>query len=636
MSAPAGPGDPVGPGDTVSKVTGPEVTGPEATGDIGPRARFAAVLGTWVALDLAQPGVLRPDGFGHVALLALVPWVLVASRPGRRAFLAEWGAAALGLMGLFAWMAWLYPWALPPMGMVPAVWVALGGVLLRRLARRHPLALAAPAAWTAAELVRWHLPVPLSYGWWRLGTFAHDIEWLAGSARVWGTWGLGWVLAAFSGWFADLWRWRALPLDGEPPRRPWVVHALGLGPLALAVIFTGLVPPPATGPGPRVLLVQSGIESRLKASGDPLELYAAAARQTHEALEDAEGRVDLVCWAETFFPWPLVEPGTVAAFRDGARPPAYTGWSLEERHFAVGTAATALVEGALLGRPTALDAANGIWRGELERLPREPWLERALSGPGLLPADTAFLTGIETWTERGGAIRQRNAVALWTPEGRLVGTAAKVHLAPVAEEGDPWARVPFVMDWVRAVGGYVPNFVADPRPGVLELPLGGDRAYRLGISVCYDNAFDDPYLDAVRPGAKAGADADLHLVVSNEGWYGRSPLMDHMLAFSRLHAISTGRSVVRACNAGISALIDPSGHLLDWVRDPRGRTKLVSGVLDAVVPVPLRDPGGRAPATPWARTARAQLVLLVLGLALLALGSRGARRPPTPTRNPDP
>ncbi len=172
-----------------------------------PIRRFAAVLSTWALLGLAQPGFLRPDGFGHLAFLALAPWAYAASAapsgPGRgavvQAFVAEWLAHALGLLWWFAWMRHLLPWLLVPMALVPALYLALGGVLLRWLARRFPLALAAPVAWGTAELVRWHLSPPLSFGWLRTGELMHDTLWLSGSARVWGIHGLTFVLGALGG-----------------------------------------------------------------------------------------------------------------------------------------------------------------------------------------------------------------------------------------------------------------------------------------------------------------------------------------------------------------------------------------------------------------------------------------------------
>ena len=130
-----------------------------------------------------------------------------------------------------------------------------------------------------------------------------------------------------------------------------------------------------------------------------------------------------------------------------------------------------------------------------------------------------------------------------------------------------------------------PNVLALPRPSSWSSPgspaTNGAGTWRIGVSVCFDNAFEDPYTRAVRAGA-----LDFHLICSNEAWYEESFEYDQMLAFSRLIAIATGRSVVRATNAGVSAVFDPAGRELERLV-VGGRDRMVSGTLRADVPVPV-------------------------------------------------
>ena len=103
-------------------------------------------------------------------------------------------------------------------------------------------------------------------------------------------------------------------------------------------------------------------------------------------------------------------------------------------------------------------------------------------------------------------------------------------------------------------------------------------------------------------------------LLSNEAWYRDSLDMDQMVAFERLDAIATGRSVVRATNSGVSCVLDPSGALLGRIEDAEGRRKMVAGHLAVQVPVPVRRTW-----TPWARTYRWQPWLwAALCLAILA------------------
>ena len=592
-----------------------------ALAELPARGRFLAALATWTLIAASQPGLGRPEGFGHTAFVALAPWAYFASRPGRRAFLAEWLAASLGLVATFWWMRHLLPWLVPLLGLVPALYVGLAGIALRRLARRYPLALAAPAAWMLGELLRWFLPSPASFGWWRLGSFAHATPWLAGSARVWGTWGLSWVFAAFGGWLADLWRTRRLRLDEAPAFPMARVHVLGLGPLVLGLCATIVVPAPETEPGPRLLLVQPGIEQELKVTGGNSfrDLYGDAVGLTLEGLAAAgEPAPDLVCWGETMYPFPLVAEGARAAFARGARRLALARPTDEAELAFLEAGSRALIGGVLFGLPDARRGAEAEWLRLLAQASPAGWVERARRGERLLPEGTAFLTGLAQWIEHGEHLRSRNAVALWDARGALAGVAAKFHLVPVAESSDLYAGLPWVVDLVRRAGGFVPDFVPAPRVGVLELATRDGRAFAFSCLVCYDNVFDDAFDGPLGRGERV----DFHLVVSNEAWYVDSVEMDHMVAFSRMQALSTGRSVVRATNSGVSIVIDPAGAVVGELADATGRRKMARGTLAVTVPVPRT--GVR---TLWVRSRRWQVGgWCVLVGALLALSGAAVTR----------
>ena len=252
--------------------------------------------------------------------------------------------------------------------------------------------------------------------------------------------------------------------------------------------------------------------------------------------------------------------------------------------------------------------------GERRALEGLPGLPAAVGRAGGLLGGAAFVTGIRELVARGDELRHRNAAALWV-DGLLVGTASKVHLVPAAEDPGIWVDLPLVSGVMKSVGGFVPDFVDTDVVEVLDLPRrSGSGTWRIGATVCYDQIFDDPYA------ARAG-EVDLHLVLSNEAWYEDSAEMDHMVAFARLDAIATGRSVVRATNSGISCLIDPSGALLGVIEDAEGRRKMVRGSLTVEVPVPRERAW-----TPWARSYRWQpWIWAALCLALLA---RSGRRSP--------
>ena len=579
---------------------------------LAPRERALLLLLGWTFLCLAQPGILPSWLQGWVGAASLCPWALAVSRPGPRARLIEWLFASIGLVAWFAWMRYLLPWLLLPMGVVPALWIVLGGTLLRGTRGRLNLALAVPAAWLVGEILRWTLPAPISFGWWRLGLLAHDMPYLNGSARVWGTFGLSWVLAAMGGYLAAL-----VIRKGKVST---ATHLFGLGPFALGCLLAQVVPAPVTIDGPRVLLVTPGLQQHLKAfSRDSLaELYVDPVNLTFEAVSANDGApIDLVVWGETMLPSKVLAEGVLEAAESGVGRPDWIGpdWEPQElTQFAEIT--RCLVEGILFGlpqrvSPSLLPALQS--RGAL-------FMEEAVLGRPILPHGASFLTGLEEVVVHKGELRRLNGSALWLPDATRMKSGAKTQLVPAAEDPSLFVHLPFLLDALRSAGGYVPDFVAGEEQGVVSFPSAGEREREnhASVIICYDNVFDAPFAEPTRRGP-----LDLHLVLSNEAWYEKSVEMDHMVAFSRLAAISTGRSIARATNSGVTLVLDPDGRTTD-VLAPDGEAKMARGTLLATVPVPL-DPG-QGP-TPWASSQHVQTPLLgLLSLILLLWARRGGNR----------
>lgn len=617
-----------GEGSPVSQ-TRQEACNQVAGATLSPGGRALGVALTWALLGLAQPGLVRPDGLGPLGFLALVPWALVASRPGRRAKLVEWLVGALGLIGMFWWMRHLLPYLLPAMGLVPAIWLVVGGSALRRTARRYPLALAVPLAWTLAEMLRWILPPPLSFGWWRLGFLAHDSLWFSGSARVWGTWGLTWVFAAFSGYVADWIRAKGVPRPSS--------HVFGLAPLVLAVLLSALVKAPDTKPGPNLLIVTPGTEWGLKSSSqdhlhdfwiDPMTL-------TLEGLAVAEEPIDLVCWGESLGVGRVLLPGVLEGFDQGLRGPTWGGapWGPDcdptrvRRGMVLEDATAQILMGSAPMGSALLESR--VLAGFEQR--RVPFLAALQNQERLLPEGTSLFSGMMALTLHDDEVRRINGAAIWGPDGQRRGLAGKVHLVPAAEDASIANKIPFAISIMNKVGGFIPDFVAAQEFGVLPfegLPSDGMNmdgreavTYRAAVGVCYDNVFDDTFW---RP--QGGEDVDLFLIPSNESWYRDSVEFDHMIAFSRLAAIQSGRSIARITLSGTSCVMGPDGRMVD-VLEEDGRTKQVRGCLESRVPIPA-DPASR---TPWARSAPWQpwILGLLIGFLVLLAGPPVTPVPPT-------
>ncbi len=507
-------------------------------------------------LFVATPGLVTRDGLWFVAFVALVPWALACSRPGRRAFLVEWLAAAIGISVICWWSTYVIWITLLAVALVPAVYMAVAGVLLRRIARTWPLAIAAPAAWISLETLRVMIEPPFGFGWMRLGHHAHAELWLAGGARVWGTAGIGFAMAAFSGGIADFVRARR---EHVQLARPKFVVAAALIPTVLCVLFAAITSAPATRPGPRVLLVQPAFPQARKMSGmssqemldDSLALTLRGMKEARRAKEP----IDIVAWGETLFPFNLGSPDLVEQWDKGVRP---VPW--QDQHFD--------------------RAALEVMRGNEKIIVAEE-LYGANGHDPILPPGTAFVSGVEHYVVRDGVFRRQNAIVAWDSTGKRTGLAAKIHLVPGGETMAGLEQLEWVRKLAFGMAGYVPDLVDFDRAQVLTVQGRDGQTWKFGATVCFDNMFEGPYVLPLQDG-----EVDFHLVASNEAWFRTSWEYDQMMAFSHMAAIETGRSMVRATNAGITAVIGPDGRDVERLVVV-GKDRMVAGTLRAVVPIPV-------------------------------------------------
>ena len=98
------------------------------------------------------------------------------------------------------------------------------------------------------------------------------------------------------------------------------------------------------------------------------------------------------------------------------------------------------------------------------------------------------------------------------------------------------------------------NFRAGTGPGVVAVETTGRRSVTVGVSTCWEIAFDRSARKAVQSGAQFLS------VPTNNATFGRTQMTYQQLAMSQLRAVEHGRAVVVAATSGVSAIIAPDGH----------------------------------------------------------------------------
>ncbi|MGN0201925.1 MAG: apolipoprotein N-acyltransferase [Candidatus Cryptobacteroides sp.] len=81
-------------------------------------------------------------------------------------------------------------------------------------------------------------------------------------------------------------------------------------------------------------------------------------------------------------------------------------------------------------------------------------------------------------------------------------------------------------------------------------------SFPVGSAICYESVYGEYCTEYVRKGAK------LLTVITNDAWWKDTPGYRQHLSYSSLRAIETRRWIARCANTGVSAVIDPSGRIL--------------------------------------------------------------------------
>ncbi|MCS7270455.1 MAG: apolipoprotein N-acyltransferase [Gemmataceae bacterium] len=503
----------------------------------------SAVL-TWAAFF--------PIDAGPLGFVALVPWLGLAVTAARRrtryavayltgmllsALTTQWVRVAHPMMYL-AWLA--FTLVLPLFGLV-----VLAGVRAL-LVRGVPLTVALPLTLVTLDYVRAHFPFgfpflePLGlyqrigFGWYFLGYSQHAFVPFIQSADLGGVYLVTALTAAVNGLLAD-WLWsrgiRRWPLDPAVPL-PWphrrlVGLTLAVGLVMLTNLAYGLyrLQHPPFEEGPLVTALQGVIPQDVKNERD--ESLIRAYRDLHQQALQQQPPPDLIVWPETCCPVDYCE------IAPGETPP---------NSFA-----------------------------EYTRLCRRAF-ERFQPGVPTLLGLNALI-----W-QQGRQYKYNSALLVQPGPERFGPRYDKMHLVPFGE------YVPFgeTLPFLRRLTPYDYDYVCVPGTNWTRFRFADryGQVWSFGCLICYEDT--DP--DLARRYV-ATEPVDFLVNISNDGWFDGTEEHEQHLAICRFRALETRRSIVRAVNMGISAVIDPDGQLVALPACQWSRSKKVEALVTASVPI---------------------------------------------------
>jgi apolipoprotein N-acyltransferase len=242
----------------------------------------------------------------------------------------------------------------------------------------------------------------------------------------------------------------------------------------------------------------------------------------------------------------------------------------------------------------------------LSDLPEEIGVRLAHDAP-TMNADIAFGIPIEE-----GDDRYFNSVVAISPGSQRGATKEagddplrivtqrynKSHLVPFGE------FVPFGFHWfVQLLNIPLGDFT---RGSVAQAPMEL-AGLKVAFNICYEDLFGEEI-------NRQALDANVLVNVSNVAWFGDSMALPQHLDISRMRAIETGRPMLRATNTGMTASIDPRGHVLAQLKP------FTVGALEV-------DVQGMTGWTPYLRFGNA-IVVAAIGVVAafaLVLARRGRR-----------
>ncbi len=173
----------------------------------------------------------------------------------------------------------------------------------------------------------------------------------------------------------------------------------------------------------------------------------------------------------------------------------------------------------------------------------------------------SLFTGIESYREFPSSTKysqEYNGFYFESYNGSVLldssGPSAYYHKSMLVPgvETLPWF-LKFIDKWFEKFGGTTAGYAKQTDRTVLQEKHG----YKIAPAICYESIYGEFMRSYVRNGA------NLICIITNDGWWEKTPGHKQHMNYARLRAIETRTWVARSANTGISCFINPNGQVID-------------------------------------------------------------------------
>jgi len=164
-----------------------------------------------------------------------------------------------------------------------------------------------------------------------------------------------------------------------------------------------------------------------------------------------------------------------------------------------------------------------------------------------------------------------NSAFLIGADGQMLGRYDKIHLVPFGE----YLPLRPVLGWISKI---VPldDFTSGKTYKIFSI---SPSQKSFGILICFEDTLG--YLR--RNFAQAGADFFVNM--TNDAWFKDTKAPFLHLQAAVFGCVENHRSLARAANTGISALVDPWGHIIATVHNVQGKETFIEGTAWGSLPL---------------------------------------------------